>query len=108
MDYRPKVDTPFRKETPADWVNLGLTTRWFRTVNTWFYMECQPDYEEEIVVSEGIVYWWYSPSKQHFTPFFPFEHKRPLLGVKDWIYMGNSVNGDINWTQGDIYYEDEC
>lgn len=99
MDHRPEgseIDNPFRKETPADWDTLSLTTKWLRTVNTWCCMENQPDYTEEIVVSDQKVYWWYSPSKKHFTPFFPFEHTRPLLGVKDWIYIGTSVNGTIN------------
>lgn len=85
--------------SPEDWKKLSLSTRWFRTVNTWCYMECQPEYNEETVVSEGIAYWWYSPSKQHITPFYPYEHKRPLLGVEDWIYLGKSVKGEIKWTQ---------
>ena len=95
--FMEDADNLFHKETPAEWGSLGLATRWLRTVNTWCYMESQPDYEEDIVVSEKTIYWWYSPSKQHFTPFFPFEYIRPLLGVKDWIYIGKSVNGVIIW-----------
>lgn len=97
MDNRPKL--PFGKEKTEDWNKTSLTERWYRAVNTWCEMECQPDYDEDIVVSDQIVHWWYSPSKHHFTPFFPFayfERSRPLLGVKDWIYMGMSVNGFID------------
>jgi len=93
------MDKLYRTSTPDDWKYLSLSSRWYRTVNTWCFMECQPGYEEETVVTQGIAYWWYSPSKQHFTPFFPYEHKRPLLGVEDWIYLGKSVKGEIRWTQ---------
>ena len=86
----------FDRET---WNKLSLLDKFEYTVNEWIYQEM--NWEEEgikkIIVSTDICYWWYSPKMDYFMPDYPYKTSHPYLGVKDWIYVGQTKKGVIQY-----------
>lgn len=89
-----------RKEEP-------LITRLIQTINTWIRYESRTSKYE---VTTGLTNWWYSPSTGAILPADdPMEASRraggKLLGVDDWIFLAQTVDGELTIGGQPAYFE---
>lgn len=82
------------------WKKLPLTAKFERVVNEYIRLECMPldgDPYDQTYATFGLKHWWYSPSKDFFWPHDPYVDKHPYLNARDWIYVGKTQDGQIDW-----------
>lgn len=88
-------------------IEKPLMTLLVQTINTWIRYESKHDKYE---FTKGQMKWWYSPSTGALLPVEdPMKSSERasgiLLGVSDWIFLAETVDGEIIVSKEPGYFE---